>query len=75
MFRGSLAHRVFARHLVDGVIVPDDFTAACRQEAGAHLGGSMAALSLKPSEFRTITAEVEQLEEEWVELSTTLEPS
>jgi RecB family exonuclease len=70
MFRGSLAHRVFARHLVDGVITPDDFTAACRQEAGAHLGGSMAELSLKPSEFRRITAEVEQLYDRFKSLPT-----
>lgn len=61
MFRGSLAHRIFARHLLDGPVEPEDFTAVCRQEAGEHLGGSMAALSLKPSEFRAITAEVEEL--------------
>jgi len=70
MFRGSLAHRVFARHLVDGLIDPEDFTDVCRQEVGAHLGGSMASLSLKPSEFRAITAEVEQLYERFKALPT-----
>ncbi len=61
MFRGNLAHRIFARHLGDGPIAPDEFTDVCRQEAGTHLGGSMASLSLKPSEFRAITAEIELL--------------
>ncbi len=70
MFRGNLAHRIFARHLVDGLIAPDDFTDVCRQEAGTHLGGSMASLSLKPSEFRAITAEVEQLYDRFKSLPT-----
>lgn len=61
MFRGSLAHRIFALHLTDGPIEPDAFIAACREQVGTHLGGTMASLSLKPSEFRTITAEVEEL--------------
>ena len=70
MFRGSLAHRVFARHLIDGPIMSDCFTAACRQEAGTHLGGSMASLSLKPSEFRAITTEVERLYDRFKSLPT-----
>jgi len=61
LFRGSLAHRIFARHLVDGPIAADDFDLVCRQEAGAHLGETMASLSMKPSEFRAVAAEIEQL--------------
>lgn len=61
MFRGSLAHRVFARHLVDGPIPTGEFSDVCRQETGTHLGASMASLALKPSEFRRISADVEQL--------------
>ncbi len=60
LFRGSLAHRIFARHLVDGPIPDEEFTAVCRREAGAHLGGTMASLSMKPSEFRAVTAQVAQ---------------
>lgn len=61
MFIGSLAHRIFARHLVDGPIPPEEFARVCREETGAHLAGSMASLSLKYSEFRRITSEVEEL--------------
>lgn len=60
-FRGSLAHRIFARHLVDGPIAAEDFTLVCRQEAGTHLGATMASLGMKPSEFRAMTAEVKEL--------------
>jgi hypothetical protein len=63
MFRGLLAHRIFAKHLVDGPIPADEFTLVCRQEAGKHLGGAMASLGMKPSEFRTISANVEELYE------------
>ncbi len=61
LFRGSLAHRIFARHLVDGPIAHDDFVLECKKEAGAHLGATMASLSMKPSEFRAVAAEVERL--------------
>jgi len=70
LFRGILAHRLFARHLVDGPIAPEEFEAVCRQEAGTHLGNSMASLSLKPSEFRAITAEVEELYDRFRSLPT-----
>jgi hypothetical protein len=60
-FRGSLAHRIFARHLVGGPIAAEDFTLACKQEAGTHLGPTMASLGMKPSEFRAMTAEVKEL--------------
>ena len=35
----------------------------CRQETGSHLAGPMASLSMKPSEFRAITANVGELYE------------
>lgn len=61
LFRGSLAHRIFARHLVDGPIPAGDFVLVCKKEAGAHLGATMASLSMKPSEFRAVVTEVEDL--------------
>jgi hypothetical protein len=70
MFRGLLAHRIFAKHLVDGPIAADEFDLVCRQEAGKHLGGSMASLGMKPSEFRVISANVEELYERFRRLPT-----
>jgi hypothetical protein len=70
LFRGSLAHRIFAKHLVDGPIPADEFDMTCRREVGSHLRGSMASLSLKPSEFRAITANVEELYERFKHVPT-----
>jgi hypothetical protein len=70
LFRGSLAHRIFAKHLVDGPIPEGDFDMTCRQEVGSHLSGSMASLGLKPSEFRAITAHVEELYERFKHVPT-----
>lgn len=70
LFRGSLAHRIFARHLVEGPIAADEFTTVCREEAGTHLGGTMASLTLKPSEFRTLTAEIDDLYHRFKQLPT-----
>lgn len=61
LLRGSLAHRIFARHLTEGPIPADDFEMVCKQEVGAHLGGTMASLSMKPSAFRAMVVEIEQL--------------
>lgn len=63
LFLGLLAHRVFARHLSEGPIPEEDFDAVCRQETGRHLAGPMASLSMRPSEFRAITASVGKLYE------------
>ncbi|MCL1593087.1 MAG: PD-(D/E)XK nuclease family protein [Actinomycetia bacterium] len=60
-FKGSLAHRIFARHLESGPIAPDDFEMVCRQEVGANLGGAMSSLHLKPSDFRSLVTEVGDL--------------
>jgi RecB family exonuclease len=55
---------------VDGPISEDDFDRTCRQEVGSHLSGSMASLGLKPSEFRAITANVEELYERFKHVPT-----
>lgn len=62
-FKGSLAHRIFARHLELGPIGHDEFGMVCRQEAGEYLGGAMASLRMKPSDFRSLVTEVEDLYE------------
>ena len=70
-FRGSLAHKMFARHLEDGAIDQDDFEQACREAVGAHLGGQMAELRMKPSEFNALVAEVRSMYERFKALPTT----
>ncbi len=70
LFRGSLAHRIFAKHLVEGPIPEADFAMVCRQEVGTHLGGQMASLGLKTSDFRAVTADVEELYESFKQVST-----
>lgn len=61
-FRGSLAHRVFARHLRDGPIESDAFGLVCREEIGAsNLNHKVSALGLKPSSLRATIAEVGEL--------------
>ena len=70
-FRGSLAHKMFARHLEDGEIDQDDFEQACREAVGEHLGGQMAELRMKPSEFNALVAEVRSLYERFKTLPDT----
>ena len=64
-FRGSLAHRIFARHLVSGPIAEADVTQACREEIGAtdgHLNMKLGPLELnRPSRLAPILAEVGDL--------------
>lgn len=60
-FKGALAHRLFARHLSDGPIDPGELATVCRQETGANLNGQLAAIGLKPSQFRGVVAEVGEL--------------
>lgn len=60
-FRGALAHRLFARHLSVGPITDHDLPSACREETGANLNGQLAAIGLKPSEFRNVVSEVSEL--------------
>jgi len=64
-FRGSLAHRLFARHLVRGPIAEADVPQACREEIGAtdgHLNMKLGPLDLnRPSRLAPILAEVGDL--------------
>jgi len=64
-FKGSLAHRIFARHLQSGPIPTDEFELVCRSEAGSNLGEAMASLHMKPSEFRAVVAEIRDLYEQF----------
>jgi RecB family exonuclease len=60
-FKGSLAHRLFARHLTDGPI--EDVTAASRQEIGAgKMSIKLQGLGIgKPSTLAPVIAEVGDL--------------
>ena len=60
-FKGLLAHRVFARHLNEGPIAPDDLGQVCREETGASLTPQFTELGLKPSQFRAVVTEVSEL--------------
>lgn len=60
--RGSLAHRLFARHLTTGPIAPEDVDQACREEIGAALNPKLPAVGiLKPSQLRPLLSEVGDL--------------
>lgn len=69
-FSGMLAHRIFARHLTDGAIEPQQFTAACREEIGQAMNPKLVALQLRPSELRGVIAEVGTLYERFQTIST-----
>ena len=60
-FSGILAHRIFARHHVEGAIADEVFVAACREEIGQALNPKLASLALRPSELRSVIAEVGEL--------------
>lgn len=64
-FRGSLAHRVFARHLTYGPISDQDVIQVCREEIGSREGRlnmKLAPLDLnRPSKLAPILAEVGDL--------------
>ena len=64
-FRGSLAHRIFARHLTYGPIPDQDVIQVCREEIGSregHLNMKLAPLDLnRPSKLAPILAEVGDL--------------
>jgi hypothetical protein len=68
-FRGSLAHRIFSRHLTAGPIDDDEFVQACREEiGGSNLNHKLAGLSLKPSVLAGVIEEVRGLYERFVNL-------
>lgn len=63
-FTGSLAHRIFSRHLSSGPIASDDFVQACREEiGGSGLVNKMGGLELKPSVLAGVIEEVRGLYE------------
>lgn len=69
-FKGSLAHRLFARHLTDGPI--DDLTAASREEIGSgRLNVKLQTLGIgKPSVLGPIIAEVGEMYARFKQLPT-----
>ena len=69
-FRGSLAHKLFAKHLDVGEIEPDRFEQVCRETVGEQLGGQMASLHMKPSEFKAVVKEVRSVYEQFTKLPT-----
>jgi hypothetical protein len=57
-FSGSLAHRMFARHLTAGPVPEAGFGAVCREEIGAALNPKLSALGLRPSQLDRVIEEV-----------------
>jgi hypothetical protein len=68
-FAGSLAHRLFSRHLTSGPIASADFVQACKEEiGGSNLNHKLGGLSLKPSELAGVIEEVRALYERFIKL-------
>lgn len=68
-FVGSLAHRIFARHLTAGAIASDEFVQACREEiGGSNLNHKLAGLEMKPSVLAGVIEEVRGLYERFTRL-------
>lgn len=66
-FLGTLAHRIFSRHLTAGPIDSEGFAQACREEiGGSNLNHKLAGLSLKPSALAGVIEEVRGLYERFV---------
>lgn len=68
-FLGSLAHRIFSRHLSTGAIAPEDFARVCREEIGASgLNNKLGAVGNKPSVLNAVIEETRALYERFVKL-------
>lgn len=67
-FLGSLAHRIFSRHLTAGPIAEEDFVQACREEiGGSNLNQKMTALGItKMSDLNGMIEEVRGLYQRFV---------
>lgn len=66
-FLGSLAHRIFSRHLSSGQIPPEEFVQACREEiGGSGLNNKLADLEMRPSALAAAIEEVRILYERFV---------
>ena len=68
-FLGTLAHRIFARHLTSGPIASEEFVQACREEiGGSNLNHKLAGLEMKPSSLAAVIEEVRGLYERFTRL-------
>ena len=66
-FLGTLAHRVFSRHLTSGPISPEEFVRACKEEiGGSSLNMKLVGLNMKPSALAAVIEEVRGLYERFV---------
>ena len=70
-FLGSLAHRLFSRHLTAGPIASAEFVQACREEiGGSSLNNKLAGLEMRPSTLAAAIEEVRGLYERFTRLPT-----
>jgi PD-(D/E)XK nuclease superfamily len=70
-FLGSLAHRIFSRHLTGGLIASDEFVQACREEiGGSNLNNKLTSLEMKPSALAGVIEEVRGLYHRFTKLPT-----
>ncbi len=67
-FRGSLAHRIFARHLREGPIDGEHLKLACREEIGRSLNPAFVELGLGPNRLDGVVEEVRALYENFARL-------
>jgi hypothetical protein len=68
-FLGSLAHRIFSRHLTAGPIPSEDFVQACREEiGGSGLNNKLAGLEMRPSVLAATIEELRGLYERFTKL-------
>lgn len=68
-FLGSLAHRVFSRHLTSGPIASEEFVQACREEiGGSNLNHKLAGLEMKPSTLAGVIEEIRGLYDRFTKL-------
>jgi hypothetical protein len=67
-FLGTLAHRIFSRHLTSGPIADDEFVQACKEEiGGSGLNMKIAGVGLKPSALAAVIEEVRGLYHRFVD--------
>lgn len=63
-FVGTLAHRIFSRHLSGGPIAGEEFVQACREEiGGSGLNHKLAGMAMRPSALAGVIEEVRTLYE------------
>lgn len=66
-FLGSLAHRIFSRHLTSGPISNEEFVQACREEiGGSSLNNKLGSLEMRPSALATAIEEVRGLYQRFI---------